>query len=172
MLPQMQLDGFRLLSENEKLTLVNERLKQLKDQKLTTKDFRTAELEFSYTSAYKELESLGYGRHGDSFVKQQQGSPSLDETEIATLKRMIADYQSNSQTHELEPRVPRRTDAAVVSTSIRINKQVWQRFQAYAEDWSIYRTSDLLSLALERFLDQHGFDDYESLVQRGKIKEE
>lgn len=166
----MKLDDFRALKEDERVKLINDRLKQLKDDGLTTKDFRSAELEFSYTSAYKEMELLEYGRHGDMFVKHI-ANPSLSESEIATLKRMISDYESIDQEQELEPKVVRRTDDTVTSTSIRVYKKVWQRFQAFSKEWNIYHSSDLVSLALERFLDQHGFNDYESLLKQGKIEE-
>jgi len=166
----MKLDDFRVLKEDEKVELTNNRLKQLKDGGLTTKDFRSAELEFSYTSAYKEMESLGYVRHGDVFVKSK-GSPSLSDSDITALKQMIADYESRGQKQESELKVVRRTDDTVTSTSVRVHKQVWQRFQAFLKEWSIYRSADVVSLALEHFLDQYGFDNYESLMNQGKIEE-
>lgn len=55
----MKLGDFRVLKEDEKVLLTNNRLKQLKDEGLTTKDFHFAELEFSYTSVRNEMESLG-----------------------------------------------------------------------------------------------------------------
>lgn len=166
----MKLADFRALKEDEKVKLTNDRLKQLKDEGLTTKDFRSIELEFSYTSASEEIKSLGYVRHGHVFVKQQM-SLSLSESEIATLKRMIADYKPRDQKKESELKVVRRADDTVTSTSIRVHRQVWQRFQAFLKEWSIYRSADVVSLALEEFLDKQGFDDYESLVKQGKIEE-
>lgn len=164
----MKIEDFKTLSETEKVNLVNERLQELKKDGKTTKLFKSEKLDFSYATAMKEMESLGYSRSGNSFEKEVK----LTEDEIRRLKNLSYGYEFVMKRTEYQPRVVRRVNDNVATTSVRMYNKVWKRWQAFAGDWSIYNSVDLMATALEEYMDRHSFEDYETLVDHGKIKED
>lgn len=163
----MKIDEFRALSEAARVSLVNERLIQLKDNGKTNKEFKSDVLEFSYATAVKEMESLGYGREKNSFDKHLR----LSEEEIILLKNLAHSYEFVMNLKEEKPNVKERKDDEIITTSIRMYNKLWKRFQAFSNQWSTLNSTDIMASALEEYLERHDFEDYETLVQQGKIVE-
>lgn len=164
----MNKEDFKALSEAEKVELINERLQELKKDGQTTKLFKSEKLDFSYAFAMKEMETLGYARNGNSFEKEVR----LTEDEIRRLKNLSYGYEFVMKRTEYQPKVIRRVNDNVTTTSVRMYGKVWKRWQAFANDWSIYNSVDLMATALEEYMDRHSFEDFETLVLQGKIKED
>jgi hypothetical protein len=164
----MNKEDFKALNEREKVELINERLQELKKNGQTTKMFKSENLDFSYAFAMKEMETLGYARNGNSFEKEVK----LTESEIRELKNLAYGYEFVMKRTEYQPRVIRRANDNVTTTSVRMYNKVWKRWQAFAGEWSIYNSVDLMATALEEYMDRHTFEDFETLVEQGKIKED
>lgn len=163
----MKLVEFRGLAESEKVRTVNERLKELKEQGLGTKQFKSQALEFSYATAIKEMEVIGYGRNGNSFEKELK----LTDREVLLLKNLAYSHEFVMREKRDQPKVERRPDDKAVTTSVRMYSQVWKRWQSFSQEWPIYNSIDLMASALEEFMDKHSFEDFETLVEQGKIKD-
>lgn len=164
----MNKEDFKTLSEVEKVDLINERLQELKKNGQNTKLFKNEKLDFSYAFATVEMEKLGYARNKDSFEKEVK----LTEREIMQLKNLTYGYEFVMKEIQDQPKVSRRQNDNVVTTSVRMYNKVWKRWQAFATDWSIYNSVDLMATALEEYMDRHAFEDYDTLVKQGKIKED
>ncbi|WCK57199.1 hypothetical protein PP175_28845 (plasmid) [Aneurinibacillus sp. Ricciae_BoGa-3] len=163
----MNLDEFRALSEPQRVQLVNDRLKELKEAKKGIKEFKSRSLEFSYPTAVKEMEVLGYAREKDAFVKEYK----LTEQEVMMLKNLRYNYEFVMKRFDDQPKVKKRNDDQPTTTSVRVYTQVWKRWQEFSKEWSIFNSIDLMASALEEFMDRHGFESYDTLVQEGKIQE-
>lgn len=164
----MRIDEFRALEAEEKVRLVNERLQELKEAGKGTKEFRSDKLEFSYATAIKEMENLGYARNGNVFEKEVK----LSEYEIRQLKNLAYSYEFLMRRIEDQPKVRRRNDDQAVTTSVRMYNKVWKRWQEFSKEWSIFNNIDLMASALEEYMDRHAFEDYDTLALQGKIKED
>jgi len=164
----MNIAEFRALPEEEKVQLVNERLQELREQGKKTTVFKNDKLEFSYSTALKEMEKNNYGRNGDKFEKELK----LTDYDIRQLKNLVYGYEFVMSQKEEQPKVKRRPDDQAVTTSVRMYNQVWKRWQEFSKEWSIYNSIDMMASALEEFMDKHGFEDYETLVEQGRIKED
>lgn len=163
----MKIEEFRGLSEIERVDKVNERLKELKEQGLGTKQFKSEKLEFSYATAIKEMELIGYGRNGNRFEKELK----LTEHELILLKNLAYNHEFVMSQKQEQPKVKVRPDDQATTTSIRMYNQVWKRWQAFSQEWPIYNSIDLMASALEEFMDRHDFEDFETLMKQGKIKD-
>lgn len=164
----MKIKEFRDLAELEKVELMNTRLKELKEQGLTTKEFKSEVFEFSYATALNEMEKIGYGRNGNVFEKELK----LSDYDVRVLKNLVYGYEFMMNAKQEEPTVKRRKDDHVVTTSVRMHNQVWKRWQEFSKEWGIYNSIDLMASALEEYMDKHDFEDYETLVKQGSIKDE
>jgi UTP-glucose-1-phosphate uridylyltransferase len=163
----MKIEEFRALSEAERVTLINERLAKLKGEGKGTKEFKGDSLEFSYATAIKEMESLGYARNGNSFEKEIK----LSEYDIIKLKNLVYGYDFMMKQLQEKPEVNKRPDDQATTTSVRMYNKVWKRWQSFADEWSIYNSIDLMASALESYMDKFEHPDYDTLVDQGKIKE-
>lgn len=163
----MDIDDFRLLNEEEKVELVNERLKELKENNKTIKDFKYKDLDFTYVMALKELQELGYAKCGDEFKKEVK----LTEDEVIKLKNLCSGYEFVMKRINDQPKIHRRPGDGISTTSVRVYNKVWERWKAFTSDWSIYNSVDLMATALEKYMDTYDFEDYETLLKQGKVKE-
>lgn len=163
----MKIKEFRALSETERVELVNKRLAELKGEGKGTKEFKSDSLEFSYATAIKEMETLGYARNGNEFEKEVK----LSEREVLMLKNLCYGYEFVMKQIEDKPEAHKRADDQATTTSVRMYNKVWKRWQSFADEWSIYNSIDLMASALESYMDKFGHPDYDTLVEQGKIKE-
>lgn len=163
----MRIDEFRALTETEKVKLINKRLEELKEKNEGTKQFRSDILDFSYATAMKEMTELGYARNGNVFEKELK----LTEHEVRLLKNLAYSYEFVMKEQQDQPKVQKRNDEEITTTSARVYNKVWKRWQSFCSEWSIFNAVDLLASAMEDYMDKQNFDDYETLMQLGKIKE-
>lgn len=161
----MKLDEFRSLEESKKVELINNRLGELLKEKKSTKEFRCGDLDFSYTTATREMEKLGYAREGNQFTKEFK----LTEREITKLKALVNVYESIMQLKADKPEVQKRDDV-LTTTSVRMYADVWARWQCFSKEWSIYNAPDLMASALEDYMNKFDFEDLETLKKMGKVK--
>lgn len=161
----MKLDEFRSLEESKKVELINKRLGELLKERKSTKEFRCNDLDFSYTTATREMEKLGYAREGNQFTKEFK----LTQAEITRLKALSNIYESIMQLKEDKPEVQKRNDV-LTTTSVRMYADVWARWQCFSKEWSIYNAPDLMASALEAYMDKFDFEDLETLKKMGKVK--
>lgn len=163
----MKIEEFRKLEDNKKIELVNKRLEELIQEKKSTKQFKCKDLEFSYQTATREMERMGYAREGNKFEKEVK----LTEREIILLKNLAYNYNFIMEKVEDEPKVKRRNNDTISTTSVRMYSDVWSRWQQFSKEWSIYNSVDLMASALEEYMDKYFFEDIETLREQGKIKE-
>lgn len=163
----MKIEEFRTLNESEKVKIINKRLDELAKEGKKTKEFKCDEMEFSYTTAVREMEKVGYARNNNKFEKEYK----LTEREIMMLKNLSYGYEFMMARKEDEPKVKRRTEDTISTTSIRMYADVWSRWQQFSKEWGIYNSVDLMASALESYMDRYDFEDIETLREQGKIKE-
>lgn len=163
----MRIDEFRALTESEKVDLINKRLEDLRQKNEGTKQFKNDILEFSYATAMKEMTELGYARNGNVFEKEIK----LSEHEVRLLKNLAYSYEFVMREQQDQPKVQKRNDDQVTTTSARVYNKVWKRWQSFCSEWSIFNAVDLLASAMENYMDKQNFEDYDTLVAEGKIKE-
>lgn len=161
----MKLDEFKSLEESKKVELINKRLGELLKEKKSTKEFRCSDLDFSYTTATREMEKLGYAREGKQFTKEFK----LTEREITKLKALADIYESIMQLKKDKPEVKKRDDV-LTTTSMRMYNDVWTRWQCFTREWNIYNSPDLMASALEDYMNKFDFEDLETLKKMGKVK--
>lgn len=163
----MKIQEFRGLTADKQVELVNNRLAEIKENSLTVNEFKNDILEFSYSTAIKEMEKLGYAREKDKFEKELK----LTEYEIRMLKNLAYGYEFCMKHIEEEPKVSRRPNDQLTTTSMRVYNKVWKRWQEFSKEWGIYNSVDLMASAMEQYMDKHQFSGYDELVKQGKIKE-
>lgn len=164
----MKIHEFRELKEEEKVQLANKRLAEMKEQGLDTKQFKSEMLEFSYATLMSEMQKINHGRVGNEFVKELK----LTEYQLTLLTNLADGYEFVMREQVDEPKVYRRPDDSISTTSVRMYNQVWKRWQEFSKEWGIYNSVDLMASALEEMMNKHNFEDYETLVAQGKIKPE
>ncbi|MDF2879973.1 MAG: hypothetical protein K0R54_530 [Clostridiaceae bacterium] len=163
----MNLSEFKQLSEKEKVDLVNQRLLELKECGRTIKEFRSETLNFTYPTAMKMLMELGFAKDKDIFTKDVK----LTEEEISRLKTLANSYEYYMKHKQFQPEVTKRSDDVITTTSARVYKKVWKRWQCFCQEWSIFNAIDMMASALEEYMDKYGFEDYRTLIIQKKIKD-
>lgn len=137
----MDIKEFRELDSKAKVKLVNERLAQIK----TAKEFKCKELEFSYTTALEEMHRLSYERRNNEFVR------ALTQSEVEKLLELLDHYgpllsmRSNLGASIKETRETK-------TTTVNVDKQAWESWQAYCKKHSDFSAPALLSAALRSFM--------------------
>lgn len=160
----MKKEEFLLLPITEQVQSINRRIDELKKENKTTKQFKNEEFEFSYSTAVRILDEYGYARDGEKFIKELR----LTSDDVVKLKNLTYLYNSLILP-EKKPDIKRRPDDELTVTSMRMYSNVLLRWQCFCEDWNIFNSPDLIATALEKYMDDLGYDDFEILEKEGKV---
>ena len=125
----MKIEDFRKLDDTKKVELVNKRLEELIQEKKSTKQFKGGDWEFSYQTAKREMEKMGYAREGNQFTKEVK----LTERDIILLKNLAYSYEFIMERVEDAPKVKRRINDTINTTSVRMYNDVWSRWQQFSK---------------------------------------
>lgn len=158
----MDVKEFKMLEISEKLALVNNRLAELKEQGVTTKQFRNDHIKMSYDYARDQLKALGYVFNRDAYAFIAAGETVQPEEEVTkmeltneeykVLKEILAERKAKKDTNSFEDVVKGFVDQELKATSVKLRKGVASDWTDYSKDWGFYNSSDLVSAALVHFM--------------------
>ncbi|MBE3102965.1 MAG: hypothetical protein IMZ40_01890 [Bacilli bacterium] len=181
----MKMNELKELSIDEILPMLNDYFLTLKDVPGRLEDnFKDGPFEFGYSLLKKNAKSLGIIVDGKNFfcyksgyvvkdeqelvkyekfvkqrvVKSSQDVVKLTCDEVDFVKRLYAESVSDVSKQDLIDKimlvVPHMTGIKTQS-GVSVYKDVWDRWRTFKEDYVMYSGTDLLTLALDEFMEKY-----------------
>ncbi|MFJ5772542.1 hypothetical protein [Psychrobacillus sp. NPDC093180] len=179
----MNMTEFRELPMDEGLTILNEYMLKIKNEPGRLEDkFKGGPFEFGYSLLTKHFRPLGIKLDKDTYQfvvgesnnlatlkttvekKKQEivtSEQSLTKEELMFVKQLFKEKQllvnvksKREVVKEKKLFVPQMTGEKMQS-GISVYKDVWDRWRAFKEDYGMYSGTDLLTLALEEFMNKY-----------------
>lgn len=148
----MRINQFKELIGFDQAKLVQKRLDEMKEQKLSDKQFKCDALEFTLDAALKALEEKGYMRYDGKIIER------LTAEDMVRLKRLATDsYGSYYKAQSLGANITvDRGEDPIQATTVRVYKSVWEKWGDFCKSKSAISKEELLTTALEDFMKKYG----------------
>lgn len=142
--PKLKMNNkqFDELLDAQKVTYVNARLHSIEN----IKDFKSGDHQVTFSHAKAELERLGYEQYGREFVKK------ITANEIKLIRHLLHESDVYYKAMSLGANIETSRDDEIQVTTVRVYKNVWNKFNEFCKANSSIAKEELLTVALEDFV--------------------
>ena len=152
----MTLNEFKALPGSEMSELMNKYM-----ENHTARNFKSADMNFTFAQAEKAMESKGVYKLGGVYrTEDEMLTFFVEPGTFERLKSLAEKYNYVSSFILREDRgirIKTGEEEDVRSTSFRVYGRTMDRWKAFVKENRGYTATDLLNTALLEFMDRHGF---------------
>lgn len=147
---QMNLQEFRELNNDDKKELIIQNLNMLKEKGVSVSaHFRDGELDFTYTTASREMESIGYRISRYDLVKIEKTETM---PEAKTDSNYLYQYLTTEYADLQEDRKNQTDGGKPKGTSVKIYPDTFKEFKELCQHYKMFREYTLLDAVIREGL--------------------
>lgn len=147
---QMNLQEFRELNNDDKKELIIQNLNMLKEKGVSVSaHFRDGELDFTYTSAAKEMESIGYriSRYDLVKIEETKTMPEIEMDNNYLFHYLTTEYADLQESRKNQP-----DGEKPKGTSVKIYPDTFKEFKELCQHYKMFREYTLLDAVIREGL--------------------